>query len=83
MAIAQACESLHHSVTQMSVSSLKYTHSKVKPPRQVHLGRIAVVNISYNGIVRVPVAADCKPSVVAIGSQVEVNIDLACSHVAA
>ena len=50
--------------------------------RQVHLGRIAALNISYNGIVRVPVAADCKPSVVAIGSQVEVNIDPVCSHVA-
>ena len=32
VAIAQACESLHHSVTQMSVFSQKYTQIKVKPP---------------------------------------------------
>eukprot|EP01048_Picozoa_sp_COSAG05_P015029 COSAG05_NODE_1763_length_4127_cov_2.342354_1_plen_476_part_00 len=33
VAIAQACESLHHSVTQMSVFSQKYTQIKVKPPQ--------------------------------------------------
>ena len=45
--------------------------------------RIAAVNISYAGIVRVPVAADCKPSVVGIASQLGVNIDATCNPVAA
>ena len=31
VAIARACESLHHSVTQMSVFSQKYTQIKVMP----------------------------------------------------